>query len=131
MNGEQQLAAFRARRAAWCKATELRHSPARLRKVLPWLPPYSSPKGLDHTAVYYSPRWKFHLLLTEPYHSAELALASVQSFADAYGKGFSYAFGRQGVGLWNPGPCRPLLIAIKGAGVILEEFAARLPAADE
>ena len=127
----RQRATFETRRAAWCDSMGLRQSNARPTAVLRWLDGYSFPPGFDHTGVYYSPRGRFHLLLTEPYHSTEKALLSIQSTAEARNGEYGFAVGGAGTGLWYPGSCAPLLIAAKWAEWRLEEFAAGLPTADE
>lgn len=127
----QQQATFATRRDAWCNAMGLRQSIARPTAVLRWLDGYRFPPGFDHTGVYYSPRGRFHLLLTEPYHSTETALLSIQSIAEARNGEYGFAIGGAGTGLWYPGSCVPLLIAARWAEWRLEEFAAGLPTADE
>lgn len=127
----RQRTAFQARRDAWCNAMILRRSNARPTAALRWLDEYSLPHGFDHTEVFYSPRDRLHLLLTEPYHSAEKALLSIQEMAADRNGEYGFAVGAKGAGLWYPGACVPLLIAAKRAERRLEEFAAGLPTDDE
>lgn len=127
----RQRTAFEARRDAWCNAMGLRQSNAQMTAALRWLDEYRLPHGFDHTEVFYSPRDRLHLLLTEPYHSAERALLSIQKMAAARNGEYGLAIGAKGTGLWYPGACVPLLIAAKWAERRLEEFAAGLPTDDE
>lgn len=124
---EQPLAAFPARQAAWCAATGLRRSRARYTSVLRWLDPYSLPAGFDHTGVYYCPKRRMHILLTEPYHSTERALLALEELARKRGGFYSVAIGLKGTGLWYPGPCIPLLVGSWRAEAAMEIFTTHLP----
>ena len=121
---------FEARQAAWCQATGLRVSTASHRYALRWLPEWRLPEGFDHTGVYYWPRKRIHILLTEPYHSTQRALLALQEMAVEKGGSYAFVVGRAGTGLWFPGPCIPLLIACEWADEFLGWFAADLPEAD-
>jgi hypothetical protein len=121
---------FETRQAAWCKATGLKVSKARHQSVLRWLPAWQLPSGFDHTGVYYWPRKRLHILLTEPYHSTETALLSLQELAVAKNGTYSFAIGRAGHGLWHPGPCIALLIACEWSDEFLGWFADALPQAE-
>lgn len=102
---------WQRREESWCKETGLQKSSARPARVLPWLDKYTSPPGFDHTRIYYSPARKLHILITEPYHSTDEAVKSLDRLDKANGEGgYSRAFGKAGTGIWNPGNCLVLLI---------------------
>lgn len=122
---------FQLRRDRWCAAVGVQRSRARETAALPWLQKYSMPAGFDHTGVYYWPGGKMHLLLTEPYHSTQKALLSLQALAEEKNAAFSFSVGAAGSGLWFPGPCVALLVAAEGYDYELQCFAAGLPTADD
>ena len=121
--------AFLSRRDAWCKATGLQVSKARITAALPWVEFYRVPQGFDHTHVFYYPQQSLHVLITEPYHSIETALDSIYSISNEKSKLFSYAIGDAGSGLWYPGSCMPLLLAKHNNSFALRRFANALPTA--
>jgi len=125
----RQLTGFELRRDLWCEAVGVQRSRAPQTAVLKWLPRYSAPAGFDHTGVYYWPGGKMHFLLTEPYHSTKEAVRSLRRLAHERSKDFSFVIGPAGTGLWNPGPCIPLLVAADGEDYELQCFAAGLPTA--
>ena len=116
-----------AREHLWCARTGLRTSSARPSTVIRWFDYWRFPDGFDHTRVYYSPKFRTHIILTEPYHSTEHALFSVQEMAEVRGGDYSFAIGAAGSGIWYPGSCFPLLIARTGFGDLLDSFASLLP----
>jgi len=120
---------FDLRREQWCHAVGVQRSNARSTAVLPWWPRWNNPAGFDHTGLYYWPGGRLHFFLTEPYHSTEKALLSLQALAKARRGAFSFVVGSTGTGLWLPGICIPLLVAAKGKDCELARFAAGLPAA--
>mgnify|MGYP000444484963 CR=1 FL=1 len=121
---------FKKRQAAWCEANGLRPSKAGHQSALRWLPSWHLQIGFDHTDVYYYPRRRIHILLTEPYHSTQEAQLSLQEMAAQKNGTYTCVVGRAGTGLWFPGACIPLLIAVEWADKILSEFAANLPESD-
>jgi len=115
------------RKEAWCKATGLVKSNARYAAALPWVSNYQLPAGFDHTRVYYSKEHKLHVIVTEPYHTAQNALLSLQKLAAHKGKSFAHALGEKGRGLWYPGSCFALLAARAGSEEFLLKCVRLLP----
>ena len=118
---------FVVRQENWCKATGMKPSKANPQSVLRWLPSWRYPSGLDQTGVYYWPAKRVHILITEPYHSTDRAIASLMEMAESAGGEFSSCFGAAGSGLWYPGACFPVLVACLWAGEFLPQLAAALP----
>lgn len=124
------LASFQRRRDAWLLQTGMKVSRAAFRRALPFLPNYYLPGGFDHTCVFYSPKQYLHVLITEPYHTAREALASLDHMAINHYKGeqeYSWCIGKDGAGLWYPGHCFTLLVAREGHDAFLEWAADLLP----
>lgn len=122
-----QATTFESRRGQWCRDTGARPSQARSTAALPWIGWPFHPAGFDHTSVYYWPAEKLHFILTEPYHSYAEAVSSVALLAVQKGRGFSCVAGPEGAGLWLPGACQPLLLAVEGRESSLMVLAAALP----
>lgn len=127
------IRAVSERTAAFCAAANLIKSNARPSSVLRWLDKWAFPPGFDHTKVFYSPDKQIHLCITEPYNSTDKALASLRELAAEKGKinAFSFAVAPQGLGLWNPGDCFPLLVCIEGHSNWLSQVALLLPSRTE
>jgi hypothetical protein len=126
--GAHSMTGYEERRDAWCKATGLKRSTAHHTRVLKWLPNYRHIDHFDHTQVYYYPPMKIHILVTEPYYTADVPLESLRAFAASVGGEFNFATGDVNRGLWYPGACSTLLIS--GTHLyteFLNYFAARLP----
>lgn len=117
---------FGYRRDIWLRDTGLIKSSASHQKVLRWLNQYTLPGGFDHTEIYYFQHMKFHILITEPYHSTDEALESISKLAESKGKKFSYALGDKDHGLWYPGYCFSLLIGDVQYRDYINFFAERL-----
>lgn len=83
------------------------------------------PTGFDHTEIYYSPERKMHILITEPYHTAQNALMSLMDYSK--GRDFDYVLAEEGTGVWYPGACMALLIGKKGSLNLLEHCSRHLP----
>lgn len=114
-----------ARRDAWCHLAGIKKSHARYNRVLPWLNQYVMPHGFDHIEIFYHPQSKTHILLTEPYHTAQKALQSLKVYAD--GRGFDYVLAKEGTGVWYPGACMALLVGKNGSLNLLEHCSSMLP----
>lgn len=118
---------FKSRQSEWCLKTGLKLSKARNTKVLRWMNEYSLPSRFDHTGIYYCRERKFHLMITEPYHTTSRALKSLAELADSRDGDFCYVLGMPGHGLWYPGHCFSLLIAKIGYYDFLVNAAKILP----
>ncbi len=114
------------RKKAWCKATGLQPSRAKIQTVFRWLYAHDMPIGFDHTCVFYHPPTGLHIILTEPYHSTGMALLSLRKLAERLSGSFNFAEGKPGTGIWYPGSCMPLLVG-GCTKEMLEVFAALLP----
>ena len=125
------LEAFQNRQEWWCKATGLQKSNALSTSVLRWMSDWRYPDGFDHTGIYYWPRKRLHIMITEPYHSTEKALHGLQAMAKERNGTYSFSIGRESTGLWSPGNCVSLLVACDSAGEALEAMGMLLPAAGD
>ena len=108
--------------------TGIKRSRAGTTKVLSFLSDRGCPHGFDHTRVYYSPDDRCHILITEPYHSADEALESLYRMAGigGYSGDIAHVVGREGAGLWNPGECVPLFVGRSDTQELLQFLAENL-----
>jgi hypothetical protein len=116
------------RRREWMKSTGLQTSTASLRKAVPlfknWNDSLIRDLPFDHTRMYYSKEYRFHLILTEPYSEVEKILVALdKDYADEY----SFAMGNPNAGLWYPQKARSLLLAKPEYKRQLEIYASLLP----
>jgi len=118
---------YHDRQAAWCAATGLKESTASVYRVLKFLDRWPYPRGFDHTMVFYHRAERFHIAMTEPYHTTEQALESVALAAKTAGAAFAFVSPGTERGMWSPGHCYPLLIGPYGKQAMLDGFAALLP----
>lgn len=119
---------FEERRCIWLKRTGLKMTNARHTKVLSSFEKYSYPYGFDHTSVYYWPKFKTHILITEPYHEVDTAIKALNDLYEKTDIDYAHVIGRKGCGLWNPPYCIPLIVSrICLGGDCLQELADALP----
>ena len=109
MKPEDQVARY----DQWLYLTGLKSSKATYNKVLPFLPKYSYPHGLDHVKVMYYPPTKLYVLLSEAYDGGGTAEKTLKELSG--GVSYDYLTWDDGTGIWFPGKCTPLLVARDGS----------------
>ncbi len=115
------------RRKAWLDYSGLILSKADWSKALPFIRNNYELRsvGFDHTKVYYSREYKFHLILTEPYSDVEDIIKALSK------EEFAYAKGKPNTGLWYPPNTHSLLLAKPQYKSILDIYASLLPMKDD
>lgn len=113
----------------WIDATGLVRSYAYLKQVFPGigLKPGQSLNEFDHQKVFFCRENKIHVVLVEPYHTADKAIDSAAAAHAEYGLGFSCAKGPMWSGIHYPGHCHPVVMAKTGFQDLCARLAEKLP----
>ncbi len=114
------------RRMDWCAATGLKRSRASLETAIGWKYKYTAPSGFDHTEIFYFPKKKIYIVLTEPYAESVFS-AAANVMHDLQSLTLSFVACKKGTGIWNPPHCIPVIIAKDEHKDFLVEIARKLP----
>lgn len=129
-----EMAAQAARERYFCAGAMCRHSKAQHYSVHPVFGP-RNPSGFDHARIFYQTQFRFHFLLTEPYHDdnvriVEKLIGETNQYEPI---NLIYSLGKKGSGLHNPGWCYPIVIASskKTSQQTIDYIASWLPHPDD
>lgn len=113
----------------WLDATGLVPSYAFLKRVFPGigLRRGQSFNEFDHQKVFFCREHKIHVVLVEPYHTADKAIDAAAAAHAEYELGFSCAKGPQGSGVHYPGHCHPVVMSKAGFQDLCARLAEKLP----
>lgn len=133
-NHRDELVAQAARERYFCGGAMCRHSKAMHSSVHPAFGAHNPP-GFDHTRIFYQHQFRFHFLLTEPYHdeNVEIVVTHLEELNQNESSKILYSLGKKGGGLHNPGWCYPVVIASskKTSQQTIDYIASWLPHPDD
>lgn len=113
----------------WLEETGLALSDAGLNRVFPGLGlrSWESLAEFDHKKILFAKDCRVHVVLVEPYHTADKAILAAHLEHHERGLGFSHAKGPDGSGIHYPRACHPVIMARSGYQELCDRLAAKLP----